>query len=86
MSFGMIRGINILHFYGNIDKKLLLIIMKYTQNKNKQAKQKAAIVSLSVFPFLLRNTCTGLHTSQLWYSTTNAYIISSVCQQVKTDV
>lgn len=35
MSFGMILGIRILYFYGNIDKKLLLIIMKYMQNKNK---------------------------------------------------
>lgn len=35
MSFGMILGISILHFYGNIDKKLLLTIMKYTQNKYK---------------------------------------------------
>lgn len=34
MSFGMILGISILHFYGNIDKKLLLIIMKYMQNEN----------------------------------------------------
>lgn len=37
MSFGMILGINILHFCGNIDKKLL-IIMNCTQNKNKYAK------------------------------------------------
>lgn len=66
MSFGMILGISILHFYGNIDKKLLLTIMKYTQNKYKWAKEKASIVSLSVFPFLLGNTCTSLHTSQLW--------------------
>lgn len=42
MSFGMILGISILHYYGNTDKRLL-IVMKYTQKKISKLNRKTSI-------------------------------------------
>lgn len=39
----MILGISILHYYGNTDKRLLIIIMKYTQKKISKLNRKTSI-------------------------------------------